>query len=227
MAKLIVLDPGHGGWDSGAAANGMREKDLTLDIAARTEPRLKAHGFQVLMTRKADVYVSLSQRAEQANRAKADYFLSLHINAGGGTGFESYIFSGFYSDKGETERIRRAIHRMAAAHFQAHGMPDRGRKEADFAVLRKTVMPSSLLELGFIDRFPDASNIQNPRFRQGTAEAIVKGICQAFGVTYRPPSSTVWVVQTGAFEHREGAEQLAKELREKGYAAVVKESTGG
>src|SRR5690606_33324558 len=93
-AMNLMLDPGHGGHDPGAVAHGLREKDLTLDIAQRIRHMLEAEyeGVEVRLTRESDTDVSLSQRARMANQWGADFFLSIHVNAGGGTGWESYRF---------------------------------------------------------------------------------------------------------------------------------------
>ncbi len=79
--RRIVVDPGHGGNDPGAMTRGMREKDLTLDIARRLNAALKAAGFEVVMTREGDETVSLHQRAQAANDAHGDLFLSIHVNS--------------------------------------------------------------------------------------------------------------------------------------------------
>lgn len=184
--ELIAASAGHGGADPGACANGLREKDLTLDITLRAARRLQEHGFRVILTRADDRYVGLSERAQIANRAGAAYFFEVHTNAGGGSGFESYVQPGY--DSGETGRIRGIIHQHVAAYFTANGLPDRGRKQADLAVCRETNMPACLLECGFIDS-ADAQKLAQPAFRQGVAEAIVKGICEAFGVQYREKSA--------------------------------------
>ncbi len=85
-----MLDPGHGGHDPGAVANGLKEKDLVLKIVKKTKAILeKVYGATVKLTRSTDVYIDLSQRARLANNWGADYFVSIHINAGGGTGFET------------------------------------------------------------------------------------------------------------------------------------------
>lgn len=78
--KRVVLDPGHGGDDLGTAEHGLAEKDLTLDIARRLRDLLVADGYEVLLTRDDDGFVSLRDRAQLANRAKADAFVSIHIN---------------------------------------------------------------------------------------------------------------------------------------------------
>jgi N-acetylmuramoyl-L-alanine amidase len=91
----VVLDPGHGGKDSGAVGTaGVREKDVTLDIARRVAPVLEGQGLQVLLTRKDDVFVSLEERTALANADAADLFVSIHCNASesrGRRGVEAYI----------------------------------------------------------------------------------------------------------------------------------------
>lgn len=95
----IVLDAGHGGRDPGAVGNGLREKDLTLTIVRHIGRLLSEYeGVEVHYTRTDDRFLELSERAEIANKLKADYFISVHINAGGGTGFESYIYNGNVSN---------------------------------------------------------------------------------------------------------------------------------
>jgi len=80
--RLVVIDPGHGGWQFGAVGpGGLREKDLVLDIALKLGAQLRLAGMRVVYTREKDVFLSLAERAEIANRAKADLFVSLHANS--------------------------------------------------------------------------------------------------------------------------------------------------
>src|SRR5690242_5441041 len=89
----IYLDPGHGGTDSGAVGNGLQEKALTLAIALQIRSILQANwAVDVRMSRTTDATVSLDQRTNDANAWGADIFVSVHINSGGGTGFESYRY---------------------------------------------------------------------------------------------------------------------------------------
>lgn len=95
MVKIFI-DPGHGGTDPGASANGLQEKQLTLQIALALRNILlnEYQNVTVQLSRTSDQTVSLTQRTNAANSWGADYFLSIHINAGGGTGFEDYIYPG-------------------------------------------------------------------------------------------------------------------------------------
>ncbi len=95
--RLVVVDPGHGGKDPGATANGVREKDINLGIGLALEAVLRSRGFEVRMTRRTDVYLKLQERTDIANQANADVFVSVHANAlpslKNTAGFEIYIMA--------------------------------------------------------------------------------------------------------------------------------------
>ena len=183
MSKIVVLDPGHGGTDSGALGNGLVEKNLTLELALMVQNRL-AHYVDVTLTRSSDVFIGLTERADRANNLKADLFVSLHINAGGGTGFESYIRR---EVDAASVNVQNIIHKEVAAYYLRFGFPDRGKKRADFVVLRRTTMPAILLENLFIDTIRDADKLGDSAFLNGAAEAISTGILKALGIQ---PGST-------------------------------------
>ncbi|MGE6227273.1 N-acetylmuramoyl-L-alanine amidase family protein [Paenibacillus chitinolyticus] len=119
---LVVIDLGHGGKDSGAVDNGLREKDLTLEIGKRIGVYLEGR-VDVQYTRTMDNLVELSARAAYANKLGAD--------------------------KGQTAAVRSKTHAKVAAVFAKYELRDRGKKKADFAVVRETKMPAVLLEYGF------------------------------------------------------------------------------
>ena len=95
--KTIVVDPGHGGKDPGASDNGVVEKNVNLAIGLELEKALQARGYNVIMTRRTDVYLKLQERTDIANNANADLFVSVHVNALPSkkdmTGFEIYIMA--------------------------------------------------------------------------------------------------------------------------------------
>ncbi|MFI8687765.1 N-acetylmuramoyl-L-alanine amidase [Rossellomorea sp. NPDC077527] len=175
---IIVLDPGHGGNDSGAAGNGLQEKNLTLTIGLKVKQLLEANYIvDVRLTRTSDVFVELSDRADFANDLGASYFVSLHHNAGGGTGFESYIYPG--TSASETGRCQDVLHVEIMNFLSGYGLRDRGQKEANFSVLRETSMPAILLENLFIDTVNDANLLKDPTFITGLSNAIATGIGKA------------------------------------------------
>lgn len=175
----IVIDPGHGGKDPGGVGNGLKEKDLTLAIALLLGAILKAFGINIIYTRTTDVYVSLSTRAKIANDAKADLFISIHINASGGiTANGVEIFSHPNSTKGMilSKDILNQI--LLDNLFKTN----RGNKTANFAVLRLTNMPAVLTETGFIDHQGDAQILRTKQ--KEIAEAMSKGILKNLGMEY-------------------------------------------
>jgi N-acetylmuramoyl-L-alanine amidase len=225
----FVLDPGHGGHDPGAVANGLKEKDLTLAMAKHTGRMLGEYeGVEVIYTRTDDRYLSLEERAAIANKVGADFFLSIHINAGGGTGFESYIYNGNVSSA--TIAYQNVIH---AEIMKAIGdVKDRGKKRANYAVLRETCMPAILTENLFIDNPNDAAKLKSEQFLLQVAHGHVQGIVKAFGLKKKAkptPSQPqqkssdgkLYRVQVGAFSDRRNAERLAEELKQKGYPAII------
>ncbi|BAC12810.1 N-acetylmuramoyl-L-alanine amidase [Oceanobacillus iheyensis] len=173
--KRIFIDPGHGGNDPGAMGNGLQEKDINLDIALRMKEYLLQTfgGHEVRLSRETDKTVSLSQRTTMANNWQADYLVSIHINAGGGTGFESYIFNGIYSGKAETHRLRQLVHQSIVNET---GYYDRGMKEANFHMLRESQMPAVLTENGFIDYREDANKLKSSSFLQSIAKSHATGV---------------------------------------------------
>jgi N-acetylmuramoyl-L-alanine amidase/putative methionine-R-sulfoxide reductase with GAF domain len=207
-ALHIALDAGHGGWDLGTVGKtGLLEKDLVLDIVARLGKLVESRmGATVIYTRQNDDYVPLEKRAEVANLAHADLFLSVHANYSDSVsarGVETYYSNSFSSVKAHDPRdsdatlkdvnwtnvdIREKVHdshRFAAdvqhALFGAlvarnPGLPNRGVKEAEYVVLTGTSMPAVLAEVSFVSSPTDEGNLKNPEYRQQIAEALYQGI---------------------------------------------------
>lgn len=171
MAKIFI-DAGHGGHDPGAVGSRSKEKDNVLKVANRLKVLLESHGHAVRMSRSTDVFLSLSERARLANVWGADYFVSLHNNAAtaSATGFETFIHDG--PVQSETAGFQNAIHE---AIIKGIGIRDRGKKRANFAVLRLTRMPAVLIEYAFISNASDENILINDveKLAQLTANGIV------------------------------------------------------
>lgn len=178
MVKIYV-DPGHGGKDPGAAANGLKEKDVVLEIGKRTAERLKASGFDVKMSRTGDTYPSLTQRTNEANAWDADFFLSIHINAGGGHGYEDYRYTTL-SASSSTGKMHATIHKHMKAKVAKYDMPDRGMKQKNLHVLRESKMAAVLIELGFIDNSQDVADLKNSAFKSDAAWGLVDALCEIY-----------------------------------------------
>ena len=168
----IVLDAGHGGKDPGAKTFLTVEKDMALDIAFQVREYLKRN-HEVIMTRQTDEYVSLSERCRIANEAKADIFVSIHLNAHDDPnvrGVEVFSFPGSV----EGAKLRNAIYMEIMDRLP--GWKQRGTKEANFYVLRNTKMPAVLVECGFITNVEEEKELHKPEIRQKFAEGIAAGV---------------------------------------------------
>ncbi len=205
----IVLDAGHGGWDLGTVGKkGLLEKDLVLDIVQRLGKLIETKlGAQVVYTRQDDSYLALEKRAEIANIARADLFLSVHANYSDlstARGVETYYTTTYSSIKARTDDDSAALknvnwtgvdirekvmdsHRLAADIQQslygglAARNPDlrnRGVKEAQYVVLTGTQMPAVLAEVSFVSSPSDEDKLQSSEYRQQIAESLYKGVAR-------------------------------------------------
>lgn len=171
----VVIDPGHGGPDPGAVGiGGLRETDVVLDVSLQVARLLQARGVQVLLTRTTEVDVDLPPRVALANSNGADVFVSLHANAlsmdrPDVNGVETFFFEG-----GRSRDLAEALQRQLMAI--SPGTPDRGARPGRFFVIRRTVMPSALAEMGFVTGQIDAPRLADPDFRRRLAVAVTSGI---------------------------------------------------
>lgn len=178
--KVIVVDAGHGGSDTGARSPDKKvaEKDLTLPIAQKLAQRLAAQGATVIMTRKTDVAVELHSRPEVANRNKADLFLSVHINSNT-TGKTSGGMTFYHMQDPICALLAECVQREIA---KVSGLPnygirsDRSLYQSGLAVLRGAKMPAILMELGFINHPTDRKRMLTDDFQNAVADAVVQGL---------------------------------------------------
>lgn len=176
--KTICIDAGHGGKDPGACAGGVREKDIALDVAKKIRAYLRAAGYSVILTREQDKFVSLGNRAAEANMWGADLFVSVHCNSApnaSANGMEVYVHN---SRGADSTRLAHAIYDRL---LPASGLKGRGVKAKDLAVLRETDMPAVLAELAFISNDVDRAKLVSDEWQERAAEAIAAGIMEAVG----------------------------------------------
>lgn len=184
MTKIFI-DPGHGGTDPGAVGNGLREKDLTLYISLKIRDILNAEytGHTIRLSRTNDTTLSLKQRTDMANSWGADFLLSVHINAGGGTGYEDFIYNKL-SDTSGTAELRDVIH--AEIIKEIPDARNRGKKKANFHMLRESRMSSMLTENLFIDNKADADKLKSDAYLSKIARGHAVGIAKALGLQKKP-----------------------------------------
>jgi N-acetylmuramoyl-L-alanine amidase len=261
-AWRVVIDPGHGGRDTGAESeNGLAEKTLALEVARRAASILSSSTdrIQVALTRGRDEAVPLRERALSAERYGADLFVSVHANASSDRGAHgAEVF--FLALDGATDaeagalavqenaalaaleeshephvaaseevasilvdvtreetiiRSSRLAESVVAAYRAGRAVPDRGVKQADFAVLRSVRMPSILVEIGFVTNAGDARRLASATYRQRIAEGIALGVENFLSTEAgRSPVAYYFVrdgdtMTTVAHRHRITAQELA------------------
>lgn len=193
---VVVLDPGHGGNDSGAMCGNMLEKDLTFDVARRLDRQLQAKGLGTILTRIGDSYVSLAERTALTNRVPDCVFVSIHFNEGNkegtSTGIETY-----YADHQITPGapvvpwlpfLQRAssqtpnIESQSLAGFIQDALvrqtqaANRGTKPQQYFVIANVHHPAVLVEGGFINNPAELAKLGEEQYREQLATAICDGI---------------------------------------------------
>jgi N-acetylmuramoyl-L-alanine amidase/LysM repeat protein len=195
--RTVVIDPGHGGIDPGAIANGLSEKNVTLPISLDVGALLTQEGAQVIYTRTGDVTVGpsddttagLAARSSIANASHADIFISIHANALNDPSY-SGLMTFYGTAGGYVDAVRRAPavvdqSRQLAQDVQ-HAVQqqteeiDRGVQSANFYVLGNTAMPSILVEAGFITNQTEARHLATPAYQEQVAEGVASGVLQFF-----------------------------------------------
>lgn len=178
--KLIVIDPGHGGYDSGATGRilNVKEKDVNLEVSLKLKKLLENEGFKVYMTRDDDNYIGLYDRPAIANELGADAFVSVHANSAGNSSAQGVEVL-YYPNDGRGNKTFANI--MQNALVQGLNARDRGIiQRPKLVVIRETKMPAVLLELGFLSNQREEQLLSQEDYRQKCAEAALKGIIKYF-----------------------------------------------
>lgn len=220
---IIVLDPGHGGSDTGAQSvfNGHYEKEYTLDLARRLQTLLATNGWTVLLTRTNDYFIALSNRVAFADQHKADLFLSLHFNSAAPNrepaGLETYCLTpagmpsnlprgyrdnptlAYPNNNFDFQNLQFAflLHRSL---LNINGHLDRGIRRARFlGVLQGQNRPAALVEGGYLSNPTEARQIADPPYRQKMAEALAQALLEnaqpSVNLASHSPSGSISVIE--------------------------------
>jgi N-acetylmuramoyl-L-alanine amidase len=191
----VVIDPGHGGHDSGATGSYGAEKHYTLDTSLRLEKKLKEMGYKTLLTRRSDVFLTLGERVAIANKTPKCIFVSVHFNSyrsstaigletfalapqGTATTYDELKSTDMKDRRGNTrdsENIALATAVHANTLYKLRSV-DRGVKRARYSVISGIEKPGILVEGGFVSSPTEGARIHRPDFRQTLAEAIAGGV---------------------------------------------------
>ncbi len=188
IANRVVIDPGHGGHDPGAIGySGSYEKEVNLKVAKKAAEILRAAGFEVMLTREDDSYLSLTDRVDFANSSQAAAFVSIHCNGSYDpetNGTEVY----YYIDEGDPVVVAQAAERARFAQIMQNnlltslGRKDNGvRDNKNFIVIRYTQIPAILVEIAYLTNLGEEVLLNDPPFQDQAAQAIASGIMEYLG----------------------------------------------
>ena len=170
----------NGGSDPGAVANGLKESNLALDIGMRLNTLLKAAGVFTLISRTSDVDDDLSDKIARCNVFDPDLALDIHINSGGGIGWEAFVYSGGGTSKLLAQNIEQEVKKITISRGLKTKLNSSGSDY--FGFIRQVQAPSVILEAAFIDNLKDVERIKTGEGRQKFAEAYAAGILKTLGV---------------------------------------------
>jgi N-acetylmuramoyl-L-alanine amidase len=188
--KLVIVDPGHGGQDLGVVAHGMREVDLTYDLATRIEGRLAAAGVEAFLTRGPDGDVDDLDRATFANAAEADLVISVHVDGHrnpechGIAAFYYGVPDGTYSPSGE--RLAELVHAELVARTGLLGCRAHPRT---WDLLRRTRMPTVRVEVGYLTNPGDAERLAESELRDAVADGVVAAVQRFYAAEQQEPAA--------------------------------------
>lgn len=233
---ILVLDAGHGDHDSGAIGYNLKEKSIALDIVKGIQSELKKYAnIDVILTRSNDKFLSLQQRVDVEKKAKAHMFLSIHLNSGGGEGFESFVDDRLKNDS-RTVKRQNILHDAIVRELKKidNTIKDRGKKKANFYVIRNTNSDAVLTENLFIDSKKDTDLLKQHKTIKAIIEGHVKGIVKIFNLrkkvidtpideNEKEPVSRKYVyrVISGSYKEKKNAMKQVTILKKKGIDSFL------
>jgi N-acetylmuramoyl-L-alanine amidase len=170
--NTVIIDPGHGGHDNGGQWGKVYEKHLALDTAARLDGMLRKAGYNTVMTRRSDYFVTLPQRTQMANRYSNAIFVSIHYNYTWKqqvSGLETF----YYNSEGQ--KLASLVQSRVVRNTRT---VDRKAKFARYYVIRNCKLPSILVEGGFVSNESERNRMKSAWFRDAIARGIAEGIQQ-------------------------------------------------
>ena len=228
MSKKVFLGVGHGGKDSGAVANGFKEKALNLTIALACYNELMRHDVSVMLSRNCDENDTLAEEIKECNNFKPDLAIDIHNNAGGGDGAET-----FYHYKGGKSKT---LADNVLSEIVSIGQNSRGAKirkndkgKDYYGFIRETYAPAIIVECAFLDNAKDVQIVDTVPEQQAMGVAIAKGILKTLGIEYIAETKNdadqkpLYRVQVGAYRIKDNAISMQMKLKSAGFDAIIVE----
>lgn len=220
QARTVVIDAGHGGFDRGGVpGQRISEKDKCLDVAQRLKRILQADGYRVIMTRDSDVFIPLGTRVAIANQYRGAVFVSIHFNCAsrvGANGIETYYY------RSDSASLAASIHRNVVSGAPSE---NRGIRQRGFYVLRRTTIPSVLVECGFLTNPTEGQLALTGDYRQTLAQQIARGIKRQPAPNIRPLTASLRSVSLGNDFVRVPAENFSRSRKRSSKSSRSHRST--
>lgn len=235
MAKKVFIGVGHGGSDPGAVSGKFKESEINLTMALAAKAELERHGVKVGISRIKEEEDRLAEEIRECKAFNPDVAIECHNNAGGGDGFEVYVQTSTY--KTQSKKLAESIwKRVNAAGQNAHGSsPYKTRLNSSgtdyFGWLRQLTCPAVLLEGFYVDGTKDRLGFDTRAEQEAMGKAYAHGVLDYLGIKIKASGSSsqaqasngkLYYVQVGAFKEKAGAEALVKQLKAKGFDAIIK-----
>lgn len=218
----VFLGIGHGGKDPGAVYGSLKEKTINLQIGLACRSELVRHGVGVVMSRTTDENDPVSEEVKEANACNCDLAFDIHVNAGGGDGFEAFC------NKENEDGVRLA--KLCEKYVREIGQNSRGIKDGmHLRFINGTNMTAVLTECAFIDNTKDNKIIDTLAEQQKLGVAYAKAILEYFGIKYKeketPKKETtaekLYYVKCGAYKEKANADKMVKKLKAAGFDAYI------
>jgi N-acetylmuramoyl-L-alanine amidase len=168
----VVIDAGHGGRDPGTSHNGLREKDIVLDVALMVAERLRVAGVDARLTRSTDTFIELNDRAALARKVGAKLFVSLHCDAAANRGARGFTIYAPRDRMGQTGSFASSMEKS----ILTTNMASRGIRGAGFRVLARTTCPAVLVEMGYLSNRHEARVLGSKSFKRAIAGAMANAV---------------------------------------------------
>ncbi len=229
--KKVFLSVGHGGTDSGAVANGLKEKDVNLVIGLQCAEELMRHGVEVCLSRTKDE--EDKTKIAECNKFDPDLTGDIHNNAGRGDGCEIYHYSGGGPSKslaeniaGEVKAIGQNLRLGTSGKYDGLKVKLNSAGNDYYAYIRETKAPAVIIECAFLDNDKDVQIIDTEAEQKAFGTAIAKGFLKELGIEYKEKPAPVktdklYRVQVGAYSVKANAEAMQKKLKSDGYDAII------
>ena len=219
MSKVFI-GIGHGGSDSGAVANNVKEKDLNLQIALACKDYLAQYGVEVKLSRTKDENDTLSEEIKECNAFSPDLAVDIHNNAGGGDGAE--VFHHYGGGTGKTLATN-ILDEIIKTGQNSRGVKTRKNSAGQdyYGFIREITAPAVIVECAFVDNATDLEILATEGKRKSMGQAIAKGILKTLGIEIQ--GDRLYRVQVGAYSDKSNAEAMLKRLKAAGFTGYIKE----